>query len=375
MSFLYKPWTSEYQSQYTWKLRNQFRKPQDILEKQLEELKELQDANNKKLSMLENELKTKFIPDDDELYITERIFKKEAKDVNSNDAKTTKGSEDLVLPKLSDDSNVVKADSCNNNNRPSSSSSNRSGKSNKANRSSGCKSPNNYVTTTTTTTTTTVKETRPSINEQVDALVSHFRRDGYGNNPWLGNKPTSFEYEKMKKLPPSKANIKNYDDNLKLRRAKMYDEYRKEIDLRRLKQLFPYVNFDELNYNAQTQTYDDGIISGTYLSEYGDKYVNWNHPPYPYNKRFERCSQKISQNHDNTVGTSTSEDKKNEAVSSINSLSKQMEKKLVLEDEDLEICEKCNGYYIKPQKTSNTNNTSNNEGSKEKITTTTTTTK
>jgi len=48
MSFLYKPWTSEYQSQYTWKLRNNFRKPKDILEKQLEELKQLQEANNKK---------------------------------------------------------------------------------------------------------------------------------------------------------------------------------------------------------------------------------------------------------------------------------------------------------------------------------------
>jgi len=41
MSFLYKPWTSEYQSQYTWKLRNQFRKPQDILEKPIRGIKRI----------------------------------------------------------------------------------------------------------------------------------------------------------------------------------------------------------------------------------------------------------------------------------------------------------------------------------------------
>jgi len=332
MSFLYKPWTSEYQSQYTWKLRNNFRKPKDILEKQLEELKQLQEANNKKLSMLEYDLKSKFIHDEDELYITERIFKKspskEVETKKDNIAVSSRDTDDLVLPKLSENTNVTKAE--NSKNPPSI----------KSNRSSGCRSPKNGA----------VKENKLTVDEQVDALISHFRRDGYGNNPWIGNKPTSFEYEKMKKFPPSKATIKDYDENLKLRRAKMYDEYRKEIDLRRLKQLFPYVNFDELNYNAQTQTYDDGIITGTFLSEYGDKYVNWNHPPYPYNRRFERCAQKISRNYDNNVGTSTTEDKKNEHVSSINSLSKQLDQKLAIKDDDLEVCDKCNGYYIKPQK-------------------------
>jgi len=57
MSFLYKPWTSEYMSQYTWKLRNQFRKPQDILEKQLEELKQLQEENNKKIIIIRRFIK------------------------------------------------------------------------------------------------------------------------------------------------------------------------------------------------------------------------------------------------------------------------------------------------------------------------------
>jgi len=316
MSFLYKPFTSEYQSQYTWKLRNQFKKPQDILERQLEELRELQEANQNRLSMLEDELKTKFIPDEDELNITQRVFSKDAykKSPPPPEVKPPKESEELVLPKLSDDTNVTKAGSCD------------------AEKQSKCKSPSS-------------DKGMLSINDQVDALVSHFRRDGYGNNPWIGNKPTSFEYEKMKKIPPSKANIKCYDDNLKLRRAKMYDEYRKEIDLRRLKQLFPYVNFDELNYNAQTQTYDDGIISGTYLSEYGDKYVNWNHPPYPYNRRFEKCSQMISKNYGNNVGTSTSEDKRNNATAP-NELSKQMEK-MLLNDEEFEICDNCSGYYYK----------------------------
>ncbi|OUM64969.1 hypothetical protein PIROE2DRAFT_8113 [Piromyces sp. E2] len=185
MSFLYKPWTSEYQSQYTWKLRNQFRKPQDILEKQLEELKQLQDENFKKLSLLEDSLREKFIPDDDELYITERKVKKE---------------EELVLPKLSDDCNVTRAENVELPpiNRPSSISSNHSSKSNKA---KSCKSPNVEP---------CVKEDKKhkEVNEQVDELIAHYRRDGYGNNPWIGNKPTSFEYEKMKKLPTSKTYIK-----------------------------------------------------------------------------------------------------------------------------------------------------------------------
>jgi len=194
------------------------------------------------------------------------------------------------------------------------------------------------------------------INEQVDALVSHYRRDGYDNKPWIGNKPTSFEYEKMRKLPTSKTNIKNYDENLKLKRAKLYDDYRKEIDLRRLKQLFPYVNFDELNYNAQTQTYDDGIISGTYLSEYGSQYVNWSCPPLPYSRHFEKCAKKISANYDNNVGTSTSEDKKN-GLDNIDSVTKSMEK-LKVEDEDVEICNKCNGYYFKKDKKASNANAS-----------------
>jgi len=340
MSFLYKPWTSEYQSQYTWKLRNQFRKPQDILEKQLEELKQLQDENNRKLSLLENSLRDKFIPDDDELYITEKIAKKE---------------EELVLPKLSENCNVTKAENANPPNRPSSSTSNHSSKSNKPKSPTPCKSPASNK---------DVKEEKKykDINEQVDALVSHYRRDGYDNKPWIGNKPTSFEYEKMKKLPSSKTNIKNYDENLKLKRAKIYDEYRKEIDLRRLKQLFPYVNFDDLNYNAQTQTYDDGIISGTYLSEYGSQYVNWSHPPLPYSRLFGKCSQKISANYDNNVGTSTSEDKKNgldNIQSTINSVSKNLEK-ISLNDEDLEICEKCNGYYFKKEKKASSSNSGTN---------------
>ena len=142
---------------------------------------------------------------------------------------------------------------------------------------------------------------------------------------------------------------------MKLKRAKIYDEYRKEIDLRRLKQLFPYVNFDDLNYNAQTQTYDDGIISGTYLSEYGSQYVNWSHPPLPYSRLFDRCSHKISANYDNNVGTSTSEDKKNgldNIQNTINTVSKNLEK-ISLNDDDLEICEKCNGYYFKKEKKAN----------------------
>jgi len=328
MSFLYKPWTSEYMSQYTWKLRNQFRKPQDILEKQLEELRQLQEENNKKLSLLEDSLRDKFVPDEDELYITEKVLKKE---------------DDLVLPKLSDDCNVTKAENVTTSNRPSSSSSNRSAKSNKSKCSTPAKSGSKKD--------VSVKEEKKykDINEQVDALVSHYRRDGYDNKPFIGNKPTSFEYEKMKKLPSSTTTIKNYDENLKLKRAKIYDDYRKEIDLRRLKQLFPYINFDELNYNAQTQTYDDGIISGTYLSEYGSQYVNWSCPPLPYSRRFEKCAQKISANYDNNVGTSTSEDKKNgidNIQGTINSVSKDLEK-LKIEDEDVEICSKCNGYYFK----------------------------
>jgi len=336
MSFLYKPWTSEYMSQYTWKLRNQFRKPQDILEKQLEELRQLQEENNKKLSLLEDSLRDKFVPDEDELYITEKVLKKE---------------DDLVLPKLSDDCNVTKAENVTTSNRPSSSSSNRSAKSNKSKCSTPAKSGSKKD--------VSVKEEKKykDINEQVDALVSHYRRDGYDNKPFIGNKPTSFEYEKMKKLPSSTTTIKNYDENLKLKRAKIYDDYRKEIDLRRLKQLFPYINFDELNYNAQTQTYDDGIISGTYLSEYGSQYVNWSCPPLPYSRRFEKCAQKISANYDNNVGTSTSEDKKNgidNIQGTINSVSKDLEK-LKIEDEDVEICSKCNGYYFKKDKASSTN--------------------
>ncbi|ORX53872.1 hypothetical protein BCR36DRAFT_403503 [Piromyces finnis] len=315
MSFLYKPWTSEYQSQYTWKLRNQFRKPQDILEKHLEELKQLQDENFKKLSSLEETLKNKFIPEDDELYITEKKIKKE---------------ESLVLPKLSDSgNNITKAENVELPpiKRPSSASSNKGSKAGDVG----------------------VKEEvkHKEINEQINALISHYRGDGYGNKPFIGNKPTSFEYEKMKKIPTSKTTIKNFDENLKEKRAKIYDAYRKEIDLRRLKHLFPYVNFDELNYNAQTQTYDDGIISGTYLSEYGSQYVNWNHPPFPYSRRFDRCAKKIAEKYENNVGTSTLEDKENNIISnSITSLSKNIDK-LGLNDEDLEICEKCNGYFIK----------------------------
>jgi len=162
---------------------------------------------------------------------------------------------------------------------------------------------------------------------------------------------------------------KNYDENLKAKRARIYDEYRKEIDLRRLKQLFPYVNFDDLNYNAQTQTYDDGIISGTYLSEYGDKYVNWNHPPFPYSRRFDRCAKKVAESYENNVGTSTLEDKKNEDFSTtITSLTKNVEK-LGLNDEDLEICEKCNGYYIKKD-----NGTKSKDGAVKTTTKTTTST-
>ncbi|ORX63390.1 hypothetical protein BCR32DRAFT_279240 [Anaeromyces robustus] len=351
MSFLYKPWTSEYQSQYTWKIRNQFRKPQDILEKQLEELKELQEENFKKLSLLEDSLKSKFIPEDDELYITEKkiVPKKETKE------------EELVLPKLSDDCNITKAENVEvtTQKRPSSSSSNRSSKSNKSNGSSKSKNASKN-----TTNKDKCCKSQKDINEQVEALISHYRRDGYGNNPWIGNKPTSFEYEKMKKFPSSKASIKNYDENLKLNRAKMYDAYRKEIDLRRLKQLFPYVNFDELNYNAQTQTYDDGIISGTYLSEYGSQYVNWNRPPAYYAKRFEKCAQKISENYDNNVGTSTVDDSKDDINETVNSLTKNVEK-IGLEDEDLEICDQCNGYYMKKEKKSSTNNNSGEASNKD----------
>ncbi|KAG4105019.1 hypothetical protein H8356DRAFT_1418988 [Neocallimastix lanati (nom. inval.)] len=337
MSFLYKPLTSEYQSQYTWKLRTHNRGPQDILEKQLEELKELQDANKKRLTMLEEEMRSQFIPDEDELKITEREFKPNflSRDNDNNFSVPKRETEELILPKLSDDTNVTKADNrnINNNGRPSSSSSHYSIRSNRGSCSSGYRSP---------------KEVPPE--KQVDALVGHFRRDGYGNNPWIGNKPTSFEYEKMKRHSSSKANIKNYDDNLVLRRAKLYDEYRKEIDLKRLRFLFPYVNFDELNWNAETQTYDDGVISGTFLSEYGDKYINWSRLPFPYNRRFERTSQKISRNEGNNVGVSTSDDIKNEE--SIHSLTKQMDNNLVLNEENLDFCKRCNGYYIKPNKTS-----------------------
>jgi len=160
------------------------------LEKQLEELKQLQEANNKKLSMLEDDLKSKFIPDEDELYITEKIFKKNPS--NEGDEKkeeitvSSRDTDDLVLPKLSEDTNVTKAENVKN--PPSV----------KSNRSSGCRTPNNGA----------VKENKLTVDEQVDALISHFRRDGYGNNPWIGNKPTSFEYERMKKFPPSKATIK-----------------------------------------------------------------------------------------------------------------------------------------------------------------------
>ena len=155
------------------------------MEKQLEELKQLQDENFKKLSLLEDSLREKFIPEEDELYITERKVKKD----------------DLVLPKLSDDCNVTKAENIELPpiNRPSSSSSNCSSKLNKA-KSPPCKSPN----------VEPVKEEKKhkEVNQQVDELLSHYRRDGYGNKPWIGNKPTSFEYEKMKKLPSSKTNIK-----------------------------------------------------------------------------------------------------------------------------------------------------------------------
>jgi len=348
MYFLYKPLTSEYQSQYTWKLKTHNRGPQDILEKQLEELKELQEANKKRISMIEEEMKSQFLPDEDELYITEREFKQNfpPKGYNNDNVSSVpkRETEDLVLPKLSDNTNVTKADNnnknINNNGRPSSSSSHCSIRANRSSCSSGCRSP---------------KEVKLAPEKQVDALVGHFRRDGYGNNPWIGNKPTSFEYERMKRTPKSYANIKKYDGNLLLRRAKLYDEYRKGIDLKRLKFLFPYVNFDELNWNAETQTYDDGVISGTFLSEYGDKFINWSR--LPYNGRFERTSQKISRNENNNVGTSTSDDKREEAKSSINT--KQTDTNLVINEEDLDFCEKCNGYYIKPKRNIS-NRTSNN---------------
>jgi len=57
MSYFYKSWTSEYQSQYTWKLENKYRKPQDILEKQLDELKQYQNESKNKLSLLEKQLR------------------------------------------------------------------------------------------------------------------------------------------------------------------------------------------------------------------------------------------------------------------------------------------------------------------------------
>jgi len=332
MSFLYKPWTSEYQSQYTWKIRNQFRKPQDILEKHLEEIKQLQDENLKKLSLLEESLKGKFVPEEDELGITERKIKKEENLVlpklNTEDGCITKA-ENVVLPPITD--------------RPSSAS-----KSVKAEKS--CKSP---VADDKKEEEKNQEKKHKEVNEQVEALISHYRRDGYGNNPYIGNKPTSFEYEKMKKLPTPLTTIKNYDENLKEKRAKIYDAYRKEIDLRRLKQLFPYVNFDDLNINAQTQTYDDGIICGTYLSEYGAQYVNWSCPPLPYSRRFEKAANKVK-TYENNVGSSTLDDskkKKEEEItdSTITSLTKNVEK-LGLKDEDLEICEKCNGYYIKKEK-------------------------
>jgi len=314
MSFLYKPFTSEYQSQYTWKIRNHFRKPQDILEKQLEELKQLQDENFKKLSLLEESLKERFIPEDEDLKITEKKFKKE---------------ENLVLPKLSaEDGCVTKAENIE---LPPIVEKPVSVKSEKS-------SPN--------TNDKKDEKKHKEVNEQVEALISHYRRDGYGNNPFIGNKPTSFEYEKMKKLPSSTTTIKKYDENLKEKRARIYDEYRKEIDLRRLKQLFPYLNFDELNYNAQTQTYDDGIISGTYLSEYGSQYINWSNPPFPYSRRYARKSK----TYENNAGSSTFDDKKKEAAApTVDSLTKNIEK-LDLKDEDLEICEKCNGYYLKKEK-------------------------
>ncbi len=159
------------------------------MEKQLEELKQLQDENNKKLSLLEDSLRNKFIPDDNDLYISEKKVKKE---------------EELVLPKLSNDCNVTKAENVDPPKRPSSSSSNHSEKANKP-KSPTCKSPANG-----NSKNADVKEEKKykNIDEQVDALVSHYRRDGYDNKPWIGNKPTSFEYEKMKKLPSSKTNIK-----------------------------------------------------------------------------------------------------------------------------------------------------------------------